>query len=188
MPARDLPPTAQTLYAMAEILAAQGRDAACEVVLCRCTREYPAFAPACNRLAELQMRQGRIHEAMATLSAARKIRPGDPVLANNLGMCLLLRHEYRQALELFASAAGTVPENAKYRANMATVLGLLGRQEESDALFQQVLPPDKAQHNGQLLRQACEKAAGQTVQTPPREVVPTDSPNPFRQLPEAGRS
>jgi Flp pilus assembly protein TadD len=156
---RDQPPTAKTLYSMAQILATQGKDAQCEFVLRRCVQEYPQFTPAYNSLAELQMRQGRIHEAIEALSAALEIRPQDPILLNNRGMCLLLRKEYTQALAHFTEAAGRVPEREKYRANMAAALGLLGRQEECLALLQQVLPGEKAEHNAQVLRQAYDQTA-----------------------------
>jgi Flp pilus assembly protein TadD len=166
-PKHDLPPSAKTLYSLAEILAMQGKDKECEFVLRRCLQEHPRFTPASNDLAELLMRQGRIHEAIDTLSAARQIRPRDPVLLNNLGMCLLLRKEYVRALEHFTSAAGLVPENEKYRGNMATALGLLGRQEESLALLQQILPADRAAYNAEVLRKAHDREAGRTVDVPP---------------------
>jgi Flp pilus assembly protein TadD len=156
-PPRNLPPNAKTLYSMATILASQGKDTDCEFVLRRCLHEYPRFTPAYNRLAELQMRQGRTNEAVDMLSEALRIRPQDPVLLNNLGMCLLVRKEYGKALDQFTQAAGLVPESEKYRANLATALGLLGRQEESFALLQQVLPEDQAKHNAEILRKAREK-------------------------------
>jgi Flp pilus assembly protein TadD len=102
-----------------------------------------------------------------TLSAALEVRPRDPVLLNNLGMCLLLRKEYAQALERFTSAAGLVPENEKYRANMATALGLLGRQEESLALLRQILPRDKADYNAEVLRKAHDKQVNPPPDAPP---------------------
>ncbi len=157
----DEPPSAKTLYSMAEILAGQGKDKECEFILRRCIQEYPRFTPAYNRLSELQMRQGRVHEAIATLNKALEIRPKDPVLLNNLGMCFLMRKDYDKALDRFTQAGGLVPENEKYRANMATALGLLGRQEESLALLEQVLPQDKAKHNAEVLQKAYER------QTPP---------------------
>ena len=52
-----------------------------------------------------------------------------------------------------------MPESEKYRANMATALGLLGRHEESLALLEQVLPEDKARHNAEILRKAWERQA-----------------------------
>ena len=152
--ATDRPPTSKTLYSMAEILATQGKDAECEFVLRRCISDYPQFTPAYNRLAELQMRQGRVHEAVDTLTVALDITPRDPVLLNNMGMCLLVRKEYDQAMERFSQAAGVVPENKKYRANMATALGLLGRDQEALALWCQILPEAEARHNIEVIRKA----------------------------------
>jgi Flp pilus assembly protein TadD len=148
------PPTAKTLYAMANILATQGRDSECASVLKRIVQEHPKFIPAYNRLAELQMRQGRTGAAIETILAGLRINSDDPVLLNNLGMCRIVRGDYEDALEMFTKAAGIMPENAKYRANMAVSLGLTGRDEESLALFRQVLGEDRAAHNLQVLRQA----------------------------------
>ena len=153
-PQGDRPPTARTLYSMADILATQGKDAECEFVLRRCIGQYSQFTPAYNSLAELQMRQGRVHEAVETLSVALDNSPQDPVLRNNLGMCFLVRKEYDKALEQFTVAAGAVPESEKYRANMATALGLLGRGDESLALLSQILPEAQAKHNAEILCRA----------------------------------
>jgi Flp pilus assembly protein TadD len=147
------PPTAKTLFAMADVLAAQGKDAEAEFVLRRFIREYPSFPQAYNSLAELQMRQRRIQEAIETISSGLAINPKDPVLLNNLGICWMVRRDNQNALEMFTKAAGIMPENARYRANMATVLGLMGRYEESLSLFRQILPEEQAQNNLNVLRQ-----------------------------------
>jgi Flp pilus assembly protein TadD len=150
----DRPPTAKTLYAMADILATQGKDKECEFVLKRIIQENPKFRPSYNSLAELQMRQGHINAAIETIRSALRIHPGDPVLLNNLGVCWIIRRDYEKALEMFNRAAGIMPENTRYRANMAVALGLMGRDEESLSLFKQVLPEDQASHNLSVLRQA----------------------------------
>jgi Flp pilus assembly protein TadD len=152
------PPTARTLYAMADILAAQGRDSECEFVLKRIIQEHPEFALAYSSLAELQMRQRRVNEAIDTLSSSLRVRPRDPVLLNNLGMCWIVRRDYEKALEAFTKAAGIAPENVRYRTNMAVALGLMGRYEESLCLFRQVLPEEQANHNLNVLREAEESA------------------------------
>jgi Flp pilus assembly protein TadD len=103
------------------------------------------------------MRQGRASEAAAVLSNASRIQPKDPVLLNNLGMCLMVGRQCDQALQCFTKAAGLRPESRKYRANMAAALGLLGRQEESLALLRQVLSEPQAEHNAQVLRDAAGK-------------------------------
>jgi Flp pilus assembly protein TadD len=159
------PPTAKTLCAMAEILAAQGRDSECEYVLKRIIQDNPKFLPAYNSLAELQMRRGQTNAAIETLQHALSINPDDTVLLNNLGMCWIVRRDYQNALKMFTRAAGIMPENVKYRANMAVALGLMGRDEESLSLFKQVLPEDKANHNLSVLREARngEKPASKTM-------------------------
>lgn len=165
-PQPDLPPTAKTLYAMADILATQGKDTDSEFVLRRCIQQYPQFTPAYNSLAELQMRQGRVNEAVGVLSRALQIRPRDPVLLNNLGMCRLIRKDYEKALAHFTEAAGLVPESKRYRANMATTLGLLGRHEESLSLLEQILPGDKAKHNAEILRRADKRQVSPAADAP----------------------
>lgn len=152
------PPTAKTLCAMADILATQGRDSECEYVLKRIIQDNPKFLPAYNSLAELQMRQGHTNTAIETLQHALRINPEDTVLLNNLGMCWLVRRDYEYALKMFTKAAGIMPENVKYRANMAVALGLMGRDEESLSLFKHVLPEDQASHNLSVLQEAREQA------------------------------
>jgi len=150
-------PTAETLYAMANIFASQGRDRECEMVTKEIISRFPEFSPAYNDLAELQMRQGRTNEAIATIHLGLDVDPDNPMFLNNLGMCRLIRMEYENALEMFSRAAGIVPEIAKYRANMAATLALMGRYEESLSLFEQVLEQDKANHNVNILREIAKK-------------------------------
>lgn len=150
----DRPPTPKTLYVMADILMTQGRDAQAEVLLKRIVAEDPQYFPAYNRLAELQIRQRRIPEAIAVLSSGLEVNPDDPVLLNNLGMCWLIRKEYSLALEYFTMAAGLAAENTRYRSNMATSLVLLGRRDEALALYEQILPKEEALENIQIL---CDK-------------------------------
>jgi serine/threonine-protein kinase len=148
------PPTAKTLYSMADILAKQGRDSECAYILKRIIQENPEFLPAYNNLAELQMRQGQTNTAIETLQNGLKVNSEDAVLLNNLGMCWIVRRDYENALKMFTRAAGIMPENVKYRANMAVALGLMGRDEESLALFKQLLPEDQASHNLSILQGA----------------------------------
>ena len=93
---RDLPPSTRTLYTMADILAAQGKDRDAEFTLKRCIQQEPKFTPAHNKLAELLMRQGRVHEAAGVLSQALRVSDADPILLNNLGMCCLVQRHYER--------------------------------------------------------------------------------------------
>ena len=151
-------PTAKTLYAVANIMASQGREAEYEAVMKRIISENPDFFPAYNSLAESQMRQGRTNDAIETIHTGLRVRPKDTVLLNNLGMCWLVRMEYENALEMFAKAAGIMPENTRYRANMAVALSLMERNEESLALFKQILREDQASHNMKLIQEIAKSA------------------------------
>ncbi|MFC1653081.1 tetratricopeptide repeat protein, partial [Planctomycetota bacterium] len=151
---KNAPPSAKTLYSMGNVLAAQGKDRESEFIYKRCIQEYPYYLPAYNSLAELYTRQGRTNEAIEFLGKALEIHERDPVVLNNLGICYIIRREYDKAFKYFLGAASVIPSKERYRANMATALGMLGREEESLALLEQVLPPEDAKHNAEVLRRA----------------------------------
>jgi len=143
----DRAPTPRTLHTMAKILSSQAREDQAQFVLMRIIREHPLYMPAYSDLAELLVRDERTDDAIETLILGLKLVPTDPVLLNNLGMCWLLKRDYQRALESFAAAAAAVPEDARYRSNMATALGMMGRYDEALSLYEQVVPPDEAHHN-----------------------------------------
>ncbi len=148
------PPTARTLYSLARILASQEKNAECEFILTKTIRQYPSFLPAYCDLAELYMRHQRTHDAMRTISVGLKVAPRDPTLLNNRGMCFMLCGEHDKALSMFTRATAVMPQNAKYRANMAAALGMMGRYDESLSLYSQVVRESDARHNLDILRRA----------------------------------
>lgn len=148
----DPVPTAKTLYVVANILETQGNYAESEAVMKKIISQYPDFFPVYNHLAELQLQQGRKKDAIETMRAGLVICPEDTTLLNNTGMCWLMCSEYEKALEMFTKAASIIPQNAKYRANMAVTLSLMGRYEESLSLFRQILSPEDAEHNVNVIR------------------------------------
>ena len=150
----DLPPAPKTLEAFARVLVSQGKDDQAQFVLLRITREHPQYLPAYVELSELYLRNGRVDDAAEALIVGLRIAPSDPVLLNNLGMCWLLRRDYSRALDTFTAAAASMPEDARYRSNMATALGMLGRYDEAIALYEQVVPLDEAHHNLAVVCQA----------------------------------
>ncbi len=172
---KDLPPTPRTLYAVAKVYRSQRRDAECEALLRRILAEQPRFLPAYCDLAEVQMQQRRIDDAQQTLAAGLRIAPKDPVLMNNLGMCRLVQADYQGALDAFTQAVAAVPHDPRYRANMAVVLGLLGREEESLALYEQVLSGEDAAANLTVLRRA-RQAVGPKVRATPAS-QPAEAPS-----------
>jgi Flp pilus assembly protein TadD len=153
---------------MADILATQGKDSECEFVLRRIIYEHPSFLPAYNSFAELKMRQGQTKAAIKALQKGLEIEPESPILMNNLGMCWMILQDHEIALVMFTKAAGKMPENPKYRANMAVALGLMGRDEESISLFNQVLPMELAYQNLCVLRET-KSASDPNTYTPIKE-------------------
>ena len=143
----DRPATPKTLYAMTKILAAQGRDAEAEFVLNKILKQHPDFRPAYVALAESYMRRRQVDAAIDVLSAGLKIAPDDAVLLNDVGMCSIIKGDYARALEMFEQAAAAMPQDARYRGNMALVLGMMGRYDEALALYEQLLLPADAHHN-----------------------------------------
>jgi len=141
------PPEPRTLYALAKILVAQGRDDQAQFVLARLMHEHPKFIMAYIEQAEIHMRHDRNNAAETILSEGLAVLPKDPVLLNNLGMCYMFRRDYQRALAQFRTATAAAPDNARYRVNLALALGLLGRYEESLAVYKQALSADEAHFN-----------------------------------------
>ncbi|MGB6970391.1 MAG: tetratricopeptide repeat protein [Methyloceanibacter sp.] len=148
------PPTEHTLYAMARLFSTEGRDAECESVLVRCIQQYPHFMPAYCDLAGLYLNRRRLDESVRVLNAGLRVSPRDPILMNNLGMCMLVGDRYGEALSMFSEAAGIMPEDARYRANMAVALGMMGRYAEALSLYEQIVSSSDAHHNLAILREA----------------------------------
>jgi Flp pilus assembly protein TadD len=145
------PPTAQTLYSLAEILALQGKDHQAQLVFTSIIRQYPRIMPAYCGLAQTQMRLRLNRDAIDTLRMALKISPRESILINDLGMCQLLGNNPVAALQTFTRAAALSPDEPRYRANMAVALGLQGRYREALSLYLEIMPPADAHANVALL-------------------------------------
>ncbi len=150
----DRPPTASTLYRLARMLAATGKDPETEAVLLACLRRYPTFRLAFLDLAGLYVRHGKLDEAIDVLEQGLQRAPGDPILRNDLGMCWLFKGRYQHALDEFALAADAAPDDARFRANQALAAGMLGRYDEALAHYRQVMPLWEAHYNLALVCEA----------------------------------
>lgn len=147
-------PIPETLFAVARILVAQGRDADAEPILRRLIAEHRQFVAGYCELAELQMRKRRLGDAVDTLAAGLAAAPNEPSLLNNLGMCWMLRDQHEKALEYFIRAAALAPDDARLRANVAAALGMQGRYDESLAVYRQVMNAAHAHYNLGVLSEA----------------------------------
>jgi Flp pilus assembly protein TadD len=166
-------PNARTMYTLARILAAQGRDRECITVLTRTTRQYAGFLPAYSDLAEAYLRLGRTDDGIAVLDQGLRQAPQDPVLLNNLGMCWFLKGDYTQALRLFSRASMARPEDVTYKGNQAAALGMLGRTAEATALYSQFMASPDVRHNMSVLARARNGNADLAATTEP---APTAQP------------
>ena len=141
-------PTLKTRYAMARVLAAQGKDDQCVFILEQLIRERPQCLPAYSDLAELYMRHHRLEDAVNLLKTGLRVaEQQDPVLVNNLGMCRMIQGNYEVALSAFVKADTLAPSDARFKANRAAALGMLGRYDEALDQYLQVLPPADAHFN-----------------------------------------
>lgn len=148
------PPTPRTLLLMSRMLTENGRLDQSEYVLLKIMDEAPSYLPAYVDLAELQLKQQRFTDATETLRRAHHIAPGDPVIANNLGVLLLRSREYASASVAFRAAMAADPDEARYRANLALSLALTGEFEEAYAMYTTVVPPATAYWNLGVISEA----------------------------------
>lgn len=145
------PPTAKTLYALSQILAAQGKDDQAREIFERITTEHPDFLPAYCALAELHMRNQQIEQAMRILNSGLQRAPNEAIFINDLGMCQMIKGNYGAALQLFTRACSLAPDSHRYRSNLAAILGLLGRYDEALSLYFDVMSPADAHYNVAIL-------------------------------------
>ncbi|MHC5211718.1 MAG: tetratricopeptide repeat protein [Planctomycetota bacterium] len=145
------PPSIDTLHSMARYCAANGHETQCEMLLQKLVTEHPRYMPAYAELSELYLRGEMIDSAVAVLEAGLEVDPGNGVLRNNLGMCLLFQRKYEGALDQFTQVAADNPSDARSRANMAVSLAMLGRMDEAYDVFRQVIPKPEANHNMEVL-------------------------------------
>ncbi len=144
----DRAPTLKTRYAVSRLLTTQGKDKEAAFVLTQIIRECPQCLPAYNDLAQIHMRHRRFEQADAVLAAGLRVaKEHDPVLYNNRGMCCMITGRYEAALEAFSSASTIAPTDARFQANRATALGMLGRYDEALEQYRQVLAPADAHFN-----------------------------------------
>jgi len=143
----DRPPTPRTLLALSRVFVSQGREQEAQFVLHKITKKHPYYPEAYVELAEIHMRHRRVDTAIKTLSEGLVCLPNDHVIANNLGMCHLIRRDYQAAEGKFRTATAIAPNNTRYRSNIALALGLQGRYEESLALYKQVTNDIEAHFN-----------------------------------------
>ena len=95
---------------------------------------------------------GRNAEARALYTQALLIAPNESSLEANLGLSYAMTNELDLAEKHLRKAAGMRGAGSKVRQNLALVIGLQGRFEESRAMFASDLPPDQVESNMSYIR------------------------------------
>jgi Flp pilus assembly protein TadD len=158
-------PSAKTLYRLAQLLVGQNQLPQAEAVLMNTIERYPKFSPAYSELASIQLRKNHLEHAIATLEAGIEAQPNDPVLHNNLGLCMMIKKEYELAYEACHTAWSLAPENARFAANAALALGMLGRTDESRAIYEQIMSTGHVHHNMDVIHKALDNNVQSAVES-----------------------
>ena len=95
---------------------------------------------------------GKNAEARAVYAQALLIAPGEASLEANLGLSFAMTNELDKAEQHLRRAVSMRGATGQIRQNLALVVGLQGRFDESRALFARELPPDQVEANMSYIR------------------------------------
>jgi Flp pilus assembly protein TadD len=111
-------------------------------------------------------KEGRYRDAIGFYERALALQPGHPSVVNNLALAYTMNGDAGKGEELLRQASASSEANAKVRQNLALVLGLQGKYDESTKVGSVDLPADKAQQNTDLLKKMVKldaKSSGPTA-------------------------
>ncbi|MBA2126646.1 hypothetical protein DLM45_10495 [Hyphomicrobium methylovorum] len=98
-------------------------------------------------------KQGKYGEAIPYYERALTIAPDNPSVMSNLAMAHAMMGDPKTAEQILRQASTTQGATPKVRENLALVLGLQGRYEESKSIASSVLQTDVASANASYLKQ-----------------------------------
>jgi Flp pilus assembly protein TadD len=98
-------------------------------------------------------KQGKYTEAIPFYERALTLSPNNPTVTNNLAMAYAMNGDPKKAEDLLRQAVSASGATPKIRENLALVLGLQGRYDESKAVAAGVLNTDTASANAAYLKQ-----------------------------------
>jgi Flp pilus assembly protein TadD len=103
--------------------------------------------------------QRRHPEARNAYQAALAVKPGEVSIMNNMGMSYALQGKLPEAEKILreAMASPGAAAQPRTRQNLALVVGLQGRFDESKQIASQDLPPDQVQANLDFLQKMLAK-------------------------------
>lgn len=98
-------------------------------------------------------KQGKYADAIPYYQRALALSPNNPTVTNNLAMAHAMSGDPKKAEDLLRQAAASPGATPKIRENLALVLGLQGRYDESKSVAASVLTTDTASANAAYLKQ-----------------------------------
>jgi Flp pilus assembly protein TadD len=98
-------------------------------------------------------KQGKYGEAIPFYERALTLAPGNASVTNNLAMAHAMMGDPKKAEQLLRTAAAAPDATPKVRENLALVLGLQGRYDESKSIASSVLDSGAAASNADYLKQ-----------------------------------
>lgn len=98
-------------------------------------------------------KQGKYDEAVPFYERALTLSPNNPTVMNNLAMAYAMTGDPKKAEGILRQALDAPGSTPKVRENLALVLGLQGRYDESKAIASGVLSTDTASANANYLQQ-----------------------------------
>ncbi|RUP09381.1 tetratricopeptide repeat protein [Hyphomicrobium sp.] len=98
-------------------------------------------------------KQGKYTEAIPFYERALTLSPNNPTVTNNLAMAYAMNGDAKKAEDLLRQAVSAPGATPKVRENLALVLGLQGRYDESKSVATSVLNTDSASANAAYLKQ-----------------------------------
>ena len=107
----------------------------------------PNFVPALVNLADLDRARGMDDEGAELVRKAMEIEPDNADVRYALGLYLVRKHDYPEALDLLRRAHELMPDNARYAYVYAVALNSSGAAGEALALLEEAHQQHPADRN-----------------------------------------
>jgi tetratricopeptide (TPR) repeat protein len=125
-------------WTQAQHLEKEGRLAEARQLFAHLHRTKPQSAPYAHRLGVVSMLLGEHEQAAAAFQSAQALDPNNPELLADAGHAACLRQEYAEAEQLLRASLALQADYPRAKTHLALAVGLLGRDDECEALLREV--------------------------------------------------
>ncbi|HYX22703.1 MAG TPA: protein kinase [Thermoanaerobaculia bacterium] len=131
-------PSWKRLLKLAKMQYQQGQTAAARTTLKQLLARSPDNSDGLSVLAQIELTNGDARRAAELYGQIVRRSPGLTELGN-LGLSFFVLGRYAEAADVFRRAAGQAPNNALVALNLADSYYLMGRRDEAQSLYRQIL-------------------------------------------------